>query len=40
MNDFSSAFQIAVALIGRFDVELREIVLATSPYFGRCPTDR
>jgi tungstate transport system permease protein len=27
MNDFSSAFQIAVALIGRFDVELREIVL-------------
>lgn len=27
MNDFSSAFQIAVALIGRFDIELREIVL-------------
>jgi tungstate transport system permease protein len=27
MNDFSSAFHIAVALIGRFDVELREIVL-------------
>jgi tungstate transport system permease protein len=27
MKDFSSAFQIAVALIGRFDVELREIVL-------------
>src|SRR5258708_16596669 len=27
MNDFASAFQIAVALIGRFDVALREIVL-------------
>ncbi|HEY4406915.1 MAG TPA: ABC transporter permease [Xanthobacteraceae bacterium] len=27
MNDFASAFQIAFALIGRFDVELREIVL-------------
>src|SRR5450631_4525577 len=27
MNDFASAFHIAVALIGRFDVELREIVL-------------
>jgi tungstate transport system permease protein len=27
MNDFSSAFWIAVALIGRFDIELREIVL-------------
>jgi len=27
MNDFTSAFQIAVALIGRFDIELREIVL-------------
>jgi tungstate transport system permease protein len=27
MNDFASAFQIAVALIGRLDVELREIVL-------------
>src|SRR6202790_2185124 len=27
MNDFASAFYIAVALIGRFDVELREIVL-------------
>jgi tungstate transport system permease protein len=27
MNDFTSAFHIAVALIGRFDVELREIVL-------------
>ena len=27
MNDVASAFHIAVALIGRFDVELREIVL-------------
>src|SRR5258708_17280359 len=27
MNDFAAAFHIAVALIGRFDVELREIVL-------------
>jgi tungstate transport system permease protein len=27
MNDFASAFYVAVALIGRFDVELREIVL-------------
>src|SRR6266853_4302699 len=27
MNDFASAFHIAVALIGRLDVELREIVL-------------
>lgn len=26
MNDFSAAFQIAVALIGRFDAELREII--------------
>jgi tungstate transport system permease protein len=27
MNDFTSAFEIAVALIGRLDIELREIVL-------------
>src|SRR5216684_8679610 len=27
MNDFASAFHIAIALIGRFDVALREIVL-------------
>ena len=27
MNDFASAFQIAIALIGRFDSALREIVL-------------
>src|SRR5260370_27352882 len=27
MNDFTSAFHIAIALIGRFDVALREIVL-------------
>jgi tungstate transport system permease protein len=27
MNDFTSAFHIALALIGRFDVALREIVL-------------
>jgi tungstate transport system permease protein len=27
MNDFSSAFWIAMALIGRLDIELREIVL-------------
>src|SRR3984893_18581675 len=27
MNDFASAFQIAVALIARFDLALREIVL-------------
>jgi tungstate transport system permease protein len=26
MNDFSAAFQIAVALIGRFDAELRQII--------------
>src|SRR3982074_1401466 len=27
MKDFASAFHLAIALIGRFDVELREIVL-------------
>ena len=27
MNDFTSAFEIAVALIGRLDIDLREIVL-------------